>query len=155
MTVPCKNRRFCLPVSQSARQCWPNRVGMATNIPPHNLGEVIRAALAYIDNPAITIDELIEIVPAPISADGTFDFLGQGGARSAYREWGRWCCGDMKSKRDVLTGNRSFLPVFPFKSASPVWLKKSLRQQKTSVLKAFRNIADEFQSKRVSALLTS
>ena len=40
-------------------------VGMATNIPPHNLGEVIDACLAYIDNGAITIEELMEIVPGP------------------------------------------------------------------------------------------
>ncbi|HEU0133598.1 MAG TPA: DNA gyrase subunit A, partial [Allosphingosinicella sp.] len=40
-------------------------VGMATNIPPHNLGEVLNACRAYILNPAITIEELIEIVPAP------------------------------------------------------------------------------------------
>src|SRR3546814_9085759 len=38
-------------------------VGMATNIPPHNLGEVMAACLAYIDNPGITVDELYEIVP--------------------------------------------------------------------------------------------
>ena len=37
-------------------------VGMATNIPPHNLGEVIDACIAYLDNPAISIDELMEIV---------------------------------------------------------------------------------------------
>jgi DNA gyrase subunit A len=40
-------------------------VGMATNIPPHNLGEVVDACLALLDNPAIDIDELIKIVPAP------------------------------------------------------------------------------------------
>ena len=40
-------------------------VGMATNIPPHNLGEVIDACCAYLDNPAITVDELMELVPAP------------------------------------------------------------------------------------------
>jgi DNA gyrase subunit A len=40
-------------------------VGMATNIPPHNLGEVIDACLAVLENPEITIDELIDIVPAP------------------------------------------------------------------------------------------
>jgi DNA gyrase subunit A len=38
---------------------------MATNIPPHNLGEVIDACIALIENPEITIDELIEIVPGP------------------------------------------------------------------------------------------
>jgi DNA gyrase subunit A len=40
-------------------------VGMATNIPPHNLGEVIDACLAVLDNPSIDIEELIKIVPAP------------------------------------------------------------------------------------------
>ena len=60
-------------------------VGMATNIPPHNLGEVITACLAYIDNPAITIDELIEIVPGPDFPTAPL-ILGTGGARSAYRD---------------------------------------------------------------------
>lgn len=40
-------------------------VGMATNIPPHNLTEIIDGALALLDNPEMTIDELIEIIPAP------------------------------------------------------------------------------------------
>ena len=40
-------------------------VGMATNIPPHNLGEVCDACIAYIDNPDISIDQLLEIVPGP------------------------------------------------------------------------------------------
>ncbi len=60
-------------------------VGMATNIPPHNLGEVILAALAYIENPAITVDELIAIVPAPDFPTGPL-ILGQTGARNAYRD---------------------------------------------------------------------
>ena len=48
-------------------------VGMATNIPPHNLGEVIDACIAYLDNPAITIDDLIEIVPGPDFPTGAHD----------------------------------------------------------------------------------
>ena len=58
-------------------------VGMATNIPPHNLGEVLKACKAYIDNPGITIDELIEIVPGPDFPTAPL-ILGQAGARSAY-----------------------------------------------------------------------
>ncbi|MCE9649298.1 MAG: DNA gyrase subunit A [Parvibaculum sp.] len=58
-------------------------VGMATNVPPHNLGEVIDACIALIDNPAITIDELIEHVPAPDFPTGGI-MLGRAGARSAY-----------------------------------------------------------------------
>jgi len=58
-------------------------VGMATNIPPHNLGEVIAACKAYMDDPAITIDQLIEIIPGPDFPTAPI-ILGQHGARSAY-----------------------------------------------------------------------
>ncbi len=58
-------------------------VGMATNIPPHNLGEVIAACKAYVDNPGITIEELIEIIPGPDFPTRPL-ILGQAGARSAY-----------------------------------------------------------------------
>jgi DNA gyrase subunit A len=58
-------------------------VGMATNIPPHNLGEVIDATLALIDNPAITLDELMAIIPGPDFPTGPL-ILGLGGARNAY-----------------------------------------------------------------------
>ncbi|RSU54257.1 DNA gyrase subunit A [Sphingomonas sp. S-NIH.Pt15_0812] len=58
-------------------------VGMATNIPPHNLGEVIDACFAYLDNGAITSEELTEIVPGPDFPTGAI-ILGRAGARSAY-----------------------------------------------------------------------
>lgn len=58
-------------------------VGMATNIPPHNLGEVIDACLALIDNPALTIDELNNIIPGPDFPTGGI-ILGRQGIRSAY-----------------------------------------------------------------------
>ncbi|MEM1344068.1 MAG: DNA gyrase subunit A [Pseudomonadota bacterium] len=58
-------------------------VGMATNIPPHNLGEVIDATLATIDNPEITLSELMDIVPGPDFPTGAH-ILGQAGARKAY-----------------------------------------------------------------------
>ena len=60
-------------------------VGMATNIPPHNLGEVIDACLATIDNPAITNDDLIAIVPGPDFPTAPL-ILGTAGARKAYTE---------------------------------------------------------------------
>jgi DNA gyrase subunit A len=58
-------------------------VGMATNIPPHNLGEVIDACVALIDNPALTIEELINIIPGPDFPTGAI-ILGRQGIRSAY-----------------------------------------------------------------------
>ena len=58
-------------------------VGMATNVPPHNLGEVIDACCAYVANPEITIDELMQIVPGPDFPTGGI-ILGSSGIRSAY-----------------------------------------------------------------------
>ena len=58
-------------------------VGMATNIPPHNLGEVIDACLAYVDNPDISVDELIEHIPGPDFPTGAI-ILGRAGIREAY-----------------------------------------------------------------------
>ena len=58
-------------------------VGMATNIPPHNLGEVIDATIAQIENPDITVEELMKYLPAPDFPTGGI-ILGRGGLRSAY-----------------------------------------------------------------------
>ncbi len=63
-------------------------VGMATNIPPHNLGEVIDAAIALIDRPDMTIAELMEIVPGPDFPTGGA-ILGRGGIRNAYSSGSR------------------------------------------------------------------
>ena len=58
-------------------------VGMATNIPPHNLGEVIDACMAFIDRPAMTSEDLMEFVPGPDFPTGGA-ILGRAGVRSAY-----------------------------------------------------------------------
>lgn len=58
-------------------------VGMATNIPPHNLGEVIDACVAYIDDPEISIDDLIEIIPGPDFPTGA-SIMGRSGIHAAY-----------------------------------------------------------------------
>ena len=57
-------------------------VGMATNIPPHNLGEIVDAALALIERPDIPLDELLDIVPGPDFPTGG-EIMGRSGARSA------------------------------------------------------------------------
>lgn len=58
---------------------------MATNIPPHNLGEVIDATLALIENPDLTSEELMGYVPGPDFPTGGI-MLGRSGARKAYLE---------------------------------------------------------------------
>lgn len=57
-------------------------VGMATNIPPHNMGEVIDACCAYVDNPDVTLEQLLEILPAPDFPTGGI-ILGRAGAKAA------------------------------------------------------------------------
>ncbi len=59
-------------------------VGMATNIPPHNLAETINATIAFIDNPEISSDELIDILPGPDFPTGGI-ICGVSGIRSAYK----------------------------------------------------------------------
>ncbi|OYR19187.1 DNA gyrase, A subunit [Brucella thiophenivorans] len=58
-------------------------VGMATNIPPHNLGEIIDGCIALIDNPAIELEEIMEIIPGPDFPTGGI-ILGRAGINSAY-----------------------------------------------------------------------
>jgi DNA gyrase subunit A len=60
-------------------------VGMATNIPPHNLGEVIEACIAHLDNPEISLDELCQIVPGPDFPTGAM-ILGRAGIHAAYHK---------------------------------------------------------------------
>ena len=59
-------------------------VGMATNIPPHNLGEVIDGVIAVMDNPEITVEELMKIIPAPDFPTGGI-MMGRVGVRNAYK----------------------------------------------------------------------
>ncbi|WP_317993393.1 DNA gyrase subunit A [Bartonella gliris] len=73
-------------------------VGMATNIPPHNLGEVVDGCIALIDNPDITLDKIIEIIPGPDFPTGGI-ILGHSGIRSAY-ETGRGSI-IMRAKVDI------------------------------------------------------
>ncbi|TMB51233.1 MAG: DNA gyrase subunit A, partial [Deltaproteobacteria bacterium] len=60
-------------------------VGMATNIPPHNLGEVCDALVALIENPELTVDELMRFIPGPDFPTGGF-ICGRNAIREAYRE---------------------------------------------------------------------
>ncbi|MCZ2158601.1 DNA gyrase subunit A [Bartonella sp. 220] len=73
-------------------------VGMATNIPPHNLGEVVDGCIALIDNPDITLDEIIQIIPGPDFPTGGI-VLGHSGIRLAY-ETGRGSI-VMRAKVDI------------------------------------------------------
>ncbi|MHA6317434.1 DNA gyrase subunit A [Altererythrobacter sp. CAU 1778] len=76
-------------------------VGMATNIPPHNLGEVIDGCLAYLDDPTITSEDLFEIIPGPDFPTAPL-ILGKSGAKAAYTT-GRGSI-LMRARHEVETG---------------------------------------------------
>jgi DNA gyrase subunit A len=119
-------------------------VGMATNIPPHNLGEVINACLAMIDNPAITTDELIEIVPGPDFPTGPL-ILGQGGARQAYHT-GRGSI-MMRSRHVIETGRGDrqsiVLTAIPFQTGKTNLVEKIAEAAKDKRIEGISDIRDE------------
>ena len=119
-------------------------VGMATNIPPHNLGEVINASLAYIENPAITIDELIEIVPGPDFPTAPL-ILGQSGARAAYKD-GRGSI-MMRARHKIEEGRgdkRSIvLTSIPFQVGKSGLVEKIAEAAKDKRIEGVSDIRDE------------
>ncbi len=119
-------------------------VGMATNIPPHNLGEVIDACLAYIDNGAITIDELIEIVPGPDFPTGAI-ILGKAGARSAYHT-GRGSI--IVRSRHIVEESRGdrrsiVLTAIPFQQGKNALVEKIAEAAKDKRIEGVSDIRDE------------
>lgn len=85
-------------------------VGMATNIPPHNLGEVIDAYVALIDNPDISIEELMAYIPGPDFPTGGL-ILGVGGIRQAYRTGRGKVVVRAKADIEAMAGGKSRIVV--------------------------------------------
>ena len=119
-------------------------VGMATNIPPHNLGEVIDACLAYLDNGAITSEELMEIVPGPDFPTGAI-ILGRAGARSAY-ETGRGSI-IVRSRHTIETGRGDrqsiVLTEIPFQQGKNALVEKIAEAAKDKRVEGVSDIRDE------------
>ena len=85
-------------------------VGMATNIPPHNLGEVIDALCAMIDNPDITIDDLMQYIPGPDFPTGGI-IMGRLGVAEAYRTGRGRIVVRAKTEIEQMSANRSRIIV--------------------------------------------
>ncbi len=119
-------------------------VGMATNIPPHNLGEVLRACKAYMDNGAISTAELMEIVPAPDFPTGAL-ILGQAGARSAY-ETGRGSI-IMRSRHVIESGRGDrqsiVLTEIPYQVGKSGLVEKIAEAAKDRRIEGVSDIRDE------------
>ncbi|MBK6801137.1 MAG: DNA gyrase subunit A [Novosphingobium sp.] len=119
-------------------------VGMATNIPPHNLGEVIDGCLAMIENPAITTEELIGIIPAPDFPTAPL-ILGTAGARSAYHT-GRGSV-IMRCRHEVEEGRgdrRSIvLTSIPYQVGKSSLVEKIAEAAKDKRIEGISDIRDE------------
>lgn len=112
-------------------------VGMATNVPTHNLGEVIDGCVAYIDNPEIGIDELMHYVKAPDFPTGGY-IMGMQGVRSAY-ETGRGRV-VMRAKTEIETGDQHDTIVV---TEIPYGVNKA---------ELIKNIADLVNTKRIDGI---
>ncbi len=119
-------------------------VGMATNIPPHNLGEVIDACFAFMDNPAITTEELIEYVPGPDFPTAPL-ILGTAGAKAAYTT-GRGsimmrCRHEIETKR----GDREsiVLTSIPYQVGKSGLVEKIAEAAKDKRIEGISDIRDE------------
>ncbi len=116
-------------------------VGMATNIPPHNLAEVIGAVIAQIDNPDITIDELMEYVPAPDFPTGAI-LMGRAGVKRAYRTGrGNYILRSKCEIEDFASGNTQRTRIVV--SEIPYQVNKA---------KLIENIADLVKDKRIEGI---
>jgi DNA gyrase subunit A len=120
-------------------------VGMATNIPPHNLREVIDATIAVIKNPAITTDELIEIVPGPDFPTGGF-INGRNGIRNAY-ETGRGAI-QMRGRTSVeehpKTGRKSIIATeIPYQVNKAKLIEKIAELVREKRIEGIADLRDE------------
>ena len=133
-------------------------VGMATNVPPHNLGEVIDACFAYMDNPAITSEELIQYIPGPDFPTAPL-ILGTHGARQAYTT-GRGsilmrCRHEIESTRGAKSEGRESI-VFtsiPYQVGKSALVEKIAEAAKDKRIEGISDIRDESSREGVRVVI--
>ncbi|MCC6887862.1 MAG: DNA gyrase subunit A, partial [Hyphomicrobiales bacterium] len=121
-------------------------VGMATNIPPHNLGEVIDACIALIENPGLGLDDLLGIVPGPDFPTGGV-ILGRSGIRAAYESGRGSIVMRGKVAIETLRGDReaiiiSEIPYQVNKAALVERIGELWREKKIDGIAALRDESD-------------
>jgi DNA gyrase subunit A len=119
-------------------------VGMATNIPPHNLGEVVDACIAYLDNPALGVAELAEIVPGPDFPTGGL-ILGKAGIRAAYHKGrgsilmrGRVTTEQLRKEREALV-----ITEIPYQVNKAAMVEKIAELVREKKIEGIADIRDE------------
>ena len=120
-------------------------VGMATNIPPHNLGEVIDACVALIDNPALSIEDLIGIIPGPDFPTGGV-ILGHQGIRSAYHTGRGSVVMRGKVEIETLRGDREVIIIseIPYQVNKAVMVERIGELWREKKIEGISALRDEF-----------
>jgi DNA gyrase subunit A len=119
-------------------------VGMATNIPPHNLGEVIDGTLAMIENPDISTEALMDIIPAPDFPTGAL-ILGRSGARKAYLEGRGSVIIRAKTRVEEIRKDRFAIIVdeIPYQVNKSTMIEKIAEMVREKKIEGISNVADE------------
>jgi DNA gyrase subunit A len=119
-------------------------VGMATNIPPHNLGEVVDATLALIDDPDLTSEQLIEYIPGPDFPTGGV-MLGRSGARKAYLEGRGSVIIRSKTRVEEIRKDRYAIVVdeIPYQVNKAAMIEKIAEQVRDKKIEGVSHVQDE------------
>ena len=122
-------------------------VGMATNIPPHNLGEVIEGLIAYLENPEISITELMNHIKGPDFPTGG-EIMGQSGLIKAY-ETGRGSIINRAKTEIIEQNNRSIIIIsaIPFQVNKTNLIEKIATLVKDKVIEGITDLRDESNRK--------
>ena len=119
-------------------------VGMATNIPPHNLGEVVDATLALIDDPDLTSEQLIDYVPGPDFPTGGI-MLGRSGTRKAYLEGRGSVIVRAKTRTEEIRKDRWAIVVdeIPYQVNKATMIEKIAEQVREKKIEGIAHVQDE------------
>ncbi len=119
-------------------------VGMATNIPPHNLGEVIDACQALIENPDLTSEDLIEYIPGPDFPTGGI-MLGRSGARKAYLEGRGSVIMRAKTRVEEIRKDRFAIVIdeIPYQVNKSTMIEKIAEQVREKKIEGIAHVQDE------------
>jgi len=129
-------------------------VGMATNIPPHNLGEVIDACMAMLENPEITLEELCQIVPGPdFPTGGTI--LGRGGILNAYHKSRGSIIMRARVHTEQIRKDREALVVtsIPYQINKKVMIEKIAELVREKKIEGIANVWDESNREGVRVVI--
>ncbi|MEE2774212.1 MAG: DNA gyrase subunit A [Pseudomonadota bacterium] len=129
-------------------------VGMATNIPPHNLGEVIDGAISLIENPEISIAELTNIIPAPDFPTGAL-ILGTSGARKAYNEGRGSVIIRSKTKIEEIRKDRFAIIVeeIPYQVNKSTMIERIAEMAKEKRIEGISHVQDESDRQGVRVVI--